>query len=102
MNGKKINIFTGEPPNASFLFSVPINLVTYFSQTWRNEVVEKKAKVLYVYAHKDAIKLVIEWMATGGADSTNGGSIPYPANDVLKLLCLNKLVAYLEITPLMD
>lgn len=56
--------------------------------------------MLYVTAHKDPIKLVIEWMLAGGVDSHANGSIPYPYHDPLKLLCLNKLVAFLKIESL--
>lgn len=53
--------------------------------------------MLYVTAHKDAIKLIIEWMLAGGVDSHARGCISYPFHDPLKLLCLNKLVAFLKI-----
>lgn len=56
--------------------------------------------MLYVNANKDAIKLIIGWMLAGGVDSNRNGSIPYPQNDVLKLLSLNKLVAFLKIDSL--
>lgn len=53
--------------------------------------------MLYLTAHKDAIKLIIEWMLAGGVDSNAKGAIPYPNFDLLKLLSLNKLVTFLEI-----
>lgn len=56
--------------------------------------------MLYVTTHKDAVKLIVEWMLAGGADSNAKGSIPYPNNDPLKLLSLNKLVAFLKIDSL--
>lgn len=56
--------------------------------------------MLYVTAHKDPVKLIIEWMLAGGVDSKAKGSIPYPHDNPLKLLCLNKLVAFLKINSL--
>lgn len=56
--------------------------------------------MLYVTAHKDAIKLIIGWMLAGGVDSVSKGSIPFPNNDLARLLSLNKLVAFLKIDSL--
>ncbi|MCJ1427624.1 hypothetical protein MMC29_005527 [Sticta canariensis] len=100
VKGEKVNLFTGQPPNAVFLFPVPIKLVKHFSPEWKHQLDEENAKVLYLTAHKDPIKLIIEWMLAGGVDSNRNGSIPYSQNDVHKLLSLNKLVAFLKIDSL--
>ncbi|MCJ1468569.1 hypothetical protein MMC07_007198 [Pseudocyphellaria aurata] len=97
VKGEKVNLFTGQPPNAAYLFPVPIKLVKHFSPKWKHQLEAENAKVLYLTAHKDAIKLVVEWMLAGGVDSNAKGAIPYPNSDPLKLLCLNKHVAFLEI-----
>lgn len=101
VKGERINIFIGERPNAELLFSAPAKLLKKFSGKWNHELTDKNTKTLYVFAHKEAVKFVIEWMAGGGRDNAKG-VIPYPKNDLLKLLCLNKLVVYLEIPNLKD
>lgn len=101
LKGEQIKIFTGKLPNAEFLFTAPARLLIKFSKKWNRELTNKNIKALYVFAHKEAVKLVIEWMAGGGMDNARG-AIPCPKNDILKLLSLNKLVVDLEITNLTD
>ncbi|MCJ1423417.1 hypothetical protein MMC29_001300 [Sticta canariensis] len=88
VKGENVNLVTGQPPNAIFLFPVPVKLVKHFSPQWKHQLDEENAEVLYVTAHKDAIRLIIRWMPAGGVNSNRNGSIPYPKNDIHKLLSL--------------
>ena len=103
MTGKKVNLFLGKAPNAGLLFSVPQKLVAKYSPTWHHQLVVEHAPVLYLTdISKEPVKYVIEWMVAGGTNSTAKGAVPYPKDDLLNLICLNKLATYLEVGPLKE
>lgn len=101
LKGRQISISIGKPPNAELLFSAPAKLLMKFSTKWHHELTDNNVRILYVSAHKEAVKFVIEWMAAGGTDNARG-SVSYPKDDLLKILCLNKLAVHLEISALVN
>ena len=103
MTGAKVNIFLGSPGSAEMLFAVPRKLAAKYSAAWHRELVVENVGALYLQdCPKEAVKYLVEWMSAGGKQSTAKGSIPYPDNNLINLLCLNKLATYLEVIPLKE
>ena len=99
--GKRVNVFR-RLPYIELLFSVPVNLVKYFSAEWKRQLDEQNAKALYLNANKNTIRFIIEWMAAGGRDSTADGAIRYPQDCALNILALNKLAYCLRVISLYE
>lgn len=101
MTGAKVNVFIGKPGNAELLFTVWQKLATNFAVTWQRQLIEKHAGALYLPdSPKAPIKYIVEWMSAGGMQSTAKGCIPYPKDNLINLLCLNRLATYLEVDQL--
>ena len=64
---------------------------------------QERVPMLYVpETHKATLTYVVQWMIEGGKDSTMNGAVPYPKDDLINLVCLNKLATYLDIDQLRD